>query len=110
VPEGISTTAESSPTPTKEKSFDWLKVILAIIIGLILLSASFYAGYWYGTQSEKSQLKSQNGPTAQSMPPSPAPTTPTTTEPTDEVDETAGWQTFTSDAYGFSIRYPTDFS
>jgi len=106
MPEEISTTVESSPTPTKEKSFDWLKVILAIIIGFGLLAVSAYAGYWYGSESakfksqiSKPQLKSQSEPTAQPTPPSPTPVV---------EDETKDWEVYRNEKYGFEIRYPSE--
>lgn len=39
-----------TPQPTESKPTNWPKIILAVVLGLALLTGAAYAGYWYGMQ------------------------------------------------------------
>jgi len=47
-----------TPQSVEQKSADWTKIILAVVVGLGLLAGSAYAGYWYGTRTTSSLLAS----------------------------------------------------
>lgn len=87
------------PTPpVEQKSTDWMKIILAAVLGFILLAGSAYAGYWYGTQ----QVLPVEEPT-------PAASQPTTIPTPTVKDETEDWETYTGVGkigMNFSIKYP----
>ena len=121
MPEEISTPAESSP-PVAGKSVDWVKVVLVVIVGLILLVASAYAGYWYGIQSAK--VKTQSQPTSSTTPtpsqpsitsnePPPPTSTPSANTPLEnlqteviEYSPKASWPSYTDRIAGFVVQYP----
>jgi len=85
----------------KEKSKNWLKIIILFLVSIFLLFGVFYAGYWLGkseklkTQSEKPQLKAQN-----LTPPLKQP------NPTPTPDPTADWKTYKNENFGYIIKYP----
>jgi ABC-type dipeptide/oligopeptide/nickel transport system permease subunit len=92
--------------PTETKTTNWPKIILAAVLGFVLLAASAYAGYWYGTQ-ETSNLKNQISKLE--FKPQNYPTSSPTSIPTPIVeDEKVDWKTYTNSAYGFSFSYPSD--
>ncbi len=95
MPEEIYSTIENPQPvqPTEQKSFDWPKIILLAVLGLGLLASSAYAGYYYGTQ----QVQESEEPT------------PTPTIPIAE-DETTDWETYTNKNYGYTIKYPADWT
>lgn len=82
-----------SASPVEQKSTDWVKIILAAVLGFVLLAGSAYAGYYYGTQQ---------------IPPVEVPS-PVVSPPTPLIEgEMKGWETYTGKKIGinFSIKYP----
>jgi len=74
-----------------------LKTILMVIVGLVFVSSVAFAGFWYGKNSQ--------------APVSPEKEATSSTETVKEelpveVDETAGWETYNNETYGYSLRYP----
>ncbi len=65
----------------------WLWVVLGVVA---IIGAAFFSWYFLMGPGKKTT----------------ATTTPTTTTTT---DKTAGWSTFKSDTYSYSIKYPTDW-
>lgn len=92
--------------PTESKSTDWVKVVLVSLGAFTLLGLSSYAGYWYGKESSKLKVQSSKLPSETQTQPTPTPTF----EPTPAPDPTASWEVYTSSEYGFSFRYPPNFS
>lgn len=92
MPEEIFETPQPTQL-TEPKTTNWPKIILAAVLGLGLLVATTYAGYWYGTQ----QVPKTGEPAGV---PQPAPLA--TTGPI------ADWKTYVSKEYGFSIGYPPE--
>ena len=72
----------------KEKSKNWLKIIILFLVSIFLLFGVFYAGYWLG-KSEK--LKTQSKQT-QNL-------TPTPKQPTPTPDPTADWKTYRNEKH-----------
>ena len=104
MPEEILETPQPTQ-PTEQESTNWTKIILAAVLGLGLLAAAAYAGYYYGTQqiqpvTETTPVVSQPIPTPT---PTPAPT-PTSTPPIEGKTEDS--KTYERADLGFSIDYP----
>ncbi len=88
--------------PTESKSTDWIKMILATVLGVGLLAASAYSGYWYGSENAKTTpAVSQPQPEADR----PLDETP---EPT-VTDPTSDWRIYTTVTYNYSVMYPQNF-
>ena len=83
----------------KEKSKNWLKIIILFLVSIFLLFGVFYAGYWLG-KSEK--LKTQSKQT-QNL-------TPTPKQPTPTPDPTADWKTYRNEKHKYEVRYPKEWS
>ena len=86
-----------------ENKKNWLKIILFSLIGIFLLSGTFYAGYWLGTNSNlktqisKPQLKTQN-------------LTPAPKQPSPTPDPAADWKTYRNEKYKYSFNYPPNLN
>ena len=96
---------------TKNKLLWW-------VLGIVLLGAVGFGGYWYGNQ--KANIKNQNDnskvkeivPTTQtpSLSTNGEPSTPTTQQPSATTpDPTASWKTYENINYNYLIKYPNDF-
>ena len=105
---------ETAPT----KPIKWLWWVL----GIMLLGAIGYGG-WYLWQNQKSTIKnpmptgrqendiSKLKDTEIETPITVTPSTPTAEEPTTTApDPTADWKTYENKDYGFSFKYPEDFT
>ena len=96
-----------STLPVEQKSTDWVKIILAAVLGFVLLAGSAYAGYYYGTQ----QVQSVEKPTPAVSQPQPKADRPLdeTSEPTAPpvTGPTAGWETYTNNKCGYEVKYPS---
>lgn len=94
------------PTPVNTQ-----KSLLPIILGgVVLLVAVGVGAYYLGTQNSKVNPQAQNiSPQPTTNPQNTIMTSPTdipvTTQPP-QTNQIAGWNTYTSQAYGFSIQYP----
>jgi len=75
----------------------WLKIVFLSILGIILAVGLVFAGYKLGQRSIYPEL--DEGPT-------PTPIVEATPTP----DLTANWKTYTNIKYGYSIKYPLDWS
>jgi hypothetical protein len=73
------------PTPPQStgRSFDVTRIIALLLVTAAFTAIGGYVGYWYGTQSVKPQLKTQNQSTPKpaTQPPTPPPTSTTSAAP-----------------------------
>lgn len=80
------------------KPVNSLKTILLIVVGLVFVSAIAFAGFWYGKKSQAPVVPEKES-------------TPSTEEAKEElpteVDETAGWKTYTNGELTF--KYPAEW-
>jgi|SRR3989344_1408492 len=90
------------PPPSSTKSFFSTKIILLIMFLLIILGA----GGTYLALNAKNKPQS----VASTSTPTTAPTPLSTEASAKEDDLTAGWRTYENGAYGYSIKYPPDWS
>lgn len=93
--------------PAAKKSRKWL-ILGGITVGIVIVAALFWYAFQMGKMSAVTDLSSniQAGDT---------PTTETEEIPevedkTEEIDTYLGWQTYESAAYGYSFKYPSDWS
>lgn len=99
---GAPTGDDSSEVEEKPKK-DWLKIIALSLVSIFLLSVTFYAGYWLGSQQSKVEAPEQTIPTpTQALIPTPTPTF--------TLDPTADWKTYKNEEYKFSFKYPVDLT
>ncbi len=88
--------APTSSTPvTSHSNKSALYVVLVVVLLAVVGAGSYFLGQQSGTQ------------TAQPAASIPTPTTPPTV-PT--PDETANWKTYSSSKYGFSFKYPSNYT
>lgn len=77
-----------------------------IVLVVLLLGVSLAFAYYYGTQQATKPVVV--GPSPESTPVA-SPTATATPQPSPTANVPAGWQTFTSQAYGFSISFPAQY-
>ncbi|NMC35528.1 hypothetical protein GYA49_00625 [Candidatus Beckwithbacteria bacterium] len=82
---------EFQPKPKNSK-------LLYVALGLVAICFIGLAGFLAGQYLTKKQIANQ--PPVASQNPTPTPT------PQAQVDETADWETYTSEGYGFEFKYP----
>ncbi|MCL5783999.1 MAG: hypothetical protein M1142_01425 [Patescibacteria group bacterium] len=97
-----------APVPS-QSSINWSKNLLFIILGLIVVAGSVFAGIQIGKSQTPSQQPIVIQPTAS---PTQVVTNPitiptSTTSPT--INPTTNWQSYTSSKYSFSFKYPLDY-
>lgn len=93
------------PNVVQSPKPDHLKIGLLIFAGLVLLGSAAYAGYWYASRQQVSQLypeliEGQAMPTLMPDRPSPTPLV---------KDETNDWETYINKDLGYSLSYPKEF-
>jgi hypothetical protein len=75
---------------------------LTISLAIVLSAAVFgYIGYWYGSSKNKTTATPTPTVTA---------TTSAVASATTTTDPTASWKTYTSDSYGISFKYPSNWT
>lgn len=96
-----ATPASEEPNEIAEKPpRNWLKTLGFTLLGLVLASGIFAAGYF-------TALKTQPTKVAPFPTPTPQPISQVTPIPIPTPDPTANWETYTNTAAGFSIKHPT---
>jgi hypothetical protein len=80
-------------TPVKPAK-PWLKIVLFVCLGLLLVGGLVFAGYQLGKRKTQPILQLIPTPTAVATP------TP---------DSTADWKIYTNTKYRFSLKYPPDW-
>lgn len=85
----------SKPEITTKPTNSRLKIILFAVLGLILASVLFFAGYKFGQKQTKQ---------------CPTPTPLPSEASRKEGDLTANWKTYTNTEYGYLIKYPDDMT
>ena len=96
----VYTAPQSSTPPPSPKSFLSTKILLLIVIGLVL----FGAGGTYLALNSKPKPQPFTSKTTPTYTPTSIPT------PTPTPNPTANWKTYTSQALGFSIKYPENLA
>lgn len=86
------------------KPRNWYKISLIVILVIIALSLGIITYFLFSANSPEvtNRQPTEATPTPTSTP-TPTPTATPTPTPNDPL---AGWQTFTSDRYGFVVRHP----
>jgi len=102
-----NTTIQSVPPITPNKRLNFLPVI---IVGIVMLLLGLGGGYLlFANKSQIKQVTTQTSPpeTQQANPTSSVFPTTTVASPTPTPDPTANWKLFTSQKYGYGIKYPS---
>src|SRR3990172_5174196 len=81
----------------------WRNVILGLFIGTTLIGGGLVAFYYFELKSVSSSARNQQMFFAKPKETSPS---ATPAQPRITTDETTEWETYTSNAGGFSIKYP----
>ncbi len=87
VKEPIRPEVVSEAQPSKS----YLKIVLLVVLGLIILAGAVYAGVTIGKKQ------------------SPPEVIPQVIETSPTPDETANWQTYRNEKYGFEFKYPQNW-
>lgn len=74
---------------------NWLKILLFILIGLVVIAGSVFVGIQIG----KRQIPTQTAANSTDLSVTPSPT----------INPTADWKTYTSSEFGFTFKYPNDW-
>lgn len=105
---GGAPTGDDSSEVEEKPEKDLSKIVAFSLLGIFLLSGTFYAGYSLGNQKDKVKP---------SVPPTPTPIralipTPTLTMPTPSPtsDSTADWKTYENKQYKYSIKIPSNWN
>ncbi|MDP2874086.1 MAG: hypothetical protein Q8N84_02230 [bacterium] len=80
------------------------KLVEYLVLFLLLasvLSSAVYAGFWYGKKTVPSASNPPKVSPQSRFPQEPSP------KPTGETDD---WKVYTNEKYGFTFKYPSDFS
>ncbi|MCX6809145.1 MAG: hypothetical protein NTZ65_00075 [Candidatus Berkelbacteria bacterium] len=85
------------------------KAILLIVATVLVFG---YIGIWYGRENPKKETETTAtvSATAVSSATTSATTAKSATSSTSATPETASWKTYTNDTYGFSFKYPSDWT
>lgn len=78
------------------------KIASELAVGIVLLLA-IAIGVIFWLQDKESQVPVATQPVQQQVP------APAAQQPIEPVDETAGWQTYRNEKYGFEFKYPKDW-
>lgn len=95
------------PTPTKS-SHMWLRIILFIILGLIILGGAIFIGIQIGKNLTPNIQPIVAQPTSSSTQTEVNPTIQPTVKPLTNL--TIDWKTYTNLDAGYSIKYPAEYS
>lgn len=97
------------PQPVECNQKNWIKIVLLIFLGIIVLSGTFYAGMLWGTRKKTKELT--QGPTIQpTKPPMPSPVTKLAEEIANwGTLPSEDWKTYKDQDLGYSIKYPTSW-
>lgn len=79
------------------------QTLVYILVGVLILVSVAGGAYYFGKSSTP---KSSPAPVVTSQTPQPTPDETVYTE----SDRSANWKTYTNIKYGYSIRYPDDWS
>jgi len=101
--------SQPSPQPTPQPTIQpetspkqglptWI-IILIVVGAIVVLAGASYGAYWYfASQPDEPLPANQGGITPGQL-------------PTGELnDETADWQTYRNEGYGFEVRYPNNLT
>lgn len=100
------------PTPVSPPA-NWIKIILFILLGIVIIAGSVFAGIRIGKKQIASPQKTTEQPavfpTQVVVNPTAGPITisPTVLSPT--TDLTVNWKTYENKKWGFSVKYPEKF-
>jgi len=93
----------------------WSKVILLAVLGMVLIGGFFFAGYWYGKNSNLNPPV--GGPTLTpvitslpTFPPEPTFLPSPSEAPAKEGDETVGWKSYKNEEYEITFKYPQEWT
>ncbi|MDO8551408.1 MAG: hypothetical protein Q7S03_01860 [bacterium] len=96
-----------SQAPTSIPSHtNWLKILLFILLGIIVIAGSIFTGIQIGKNQTTNQQPMTTQPTSLPTKTAVNPTAlPTTSNPI--INLTEDWKTYTNAKYGYSVKYPT---
>jgi len=89
--------------PKKTKHVNGVRLITTIILILVTAMVFLGLGFWAGTQQVKNEAVTAVTATV-------SPTASAVVSGTATADVTANWKTYTNDTYGFSFKYPSDWT
>lgn len=106
--QNIPSAQPASPVPNQSIN-NWGKIVLLVLLGLIIIGGSIFAGIQIGKHQTTDQQQVAEKPTTN-------PTQPVANqitklpETTPTTISTKDWKTFSSNTEGFTIKYPNDWN
>ena len=100
---------QQSQTPVQSGQPPVNKGLLVVLIIVVLIGVAFAAWYYLMGPGKKVATSTTTATTTPATTTTPS-TTTTTTTTTPATTATADWLTYTNSAYGFSFKYPKDYS
>lgn len=91
----------SQPVEPEKPKRNWLKILGFTLLGLVVASGVFAAGYFTALKAQPAKVTPLPTPTPQPV---------AQISPTPFLETIAEWTTYTNENFGFEIKYPTDWT